>query len=65
MVVLSIYLYWGHRRDLKVFLGSKSVMEVYNISKDIFLSLKILINGLSCRSESSNISLVVGQQIKS
>ena len=48
-----------------MFLGSKSVVEVYNISKDIFLSLKILINGLSCRSESSNISLVVGQQIKS
>ena len=32
MVVLSIYLYWAHRRDLKVFLGSKSVVEVYNIS---------------------------------
>ena len=39
MVVLSINLYWGHRRDLKVFLGSKSVVEVYNISKQKYFSI--------------------------
>ena len=33
--------------------------EDHNITLDIFQSVRILINRLSCRSESSNLSLVV------